>query len=139
MSLDMNKYNFGFDVELDFNKSFDYLIGHEFVEVSKDLVITKLTVKDSHKQPGGLVHGGVYCAMAESSCSFGANSTKKGNFVGISQNTDFIKSVRGGEIKCEAKPVNVGNTIQLWEARMYIDNTQDLCATSKVKLYNLNK
>ena len=135
----MDKYNFGFDFKLDFNKSFDYLIGHEFVEVSKDLVITKLIVKDSHKQPGGLVHGGVYCAMAESSCSFGANSTGNGNYVGISQNTDFIKSVKGGSIKCEAKPLSVGNTMQLWEARMYVGDTQELCATSRVKLYNLNK
>ena len=139
MTFDMDKYNFGFDIKLDFNKSFDYLIGHEFVEVSKDLVITKLIVKDSHKQPGGLVHGGVYCAMAESSCSFGANSKGIGNYVGISQNTDFIKSVKGGSIKCEAKPVSVGNTIQLWEARMYVGDTQELCATSRVKLYNLNK
>ena len=139
MTFDMDKHNFGFDIELDFNKSFDYLIGHEFIEVSKDLVITKLIVKDSHKQPGGLVHGGVYCAMAESSCSFGANSTRNGNYVGISQNTDFIKSVKGGSIKCEAKPVSVGNTIQLWEARMYVDDTQEICATSRVKLYNLSK
>ena len=139
MTFNINDFNFGFDFKLDFNKTFDYLIGHEFIEVSKDLVITQLEVKDSHKQPGGLVHGGVYCSMAESACSFGANSSTNGNFVGISQNTDFIKSVKSGIIVCKATPINLGKSIQLWEAKLYIDDTEKLCATSKVKLYNVNK
>ena len=135
----MDKNNFGFKFELDFNETFDFLIGHKFIDISDKSVTSTLQVKDIHKQPGGLVHGGVYCSMAESSCSFGANSYTKGNFVGISQNTDFIKSVKGGHITCISTPIKIGNTIQLWESKLLIGDTSEICAVSRVKLYNLDK
>ena len=128
-----------FKFELDFEDSFDYMIGHEFIEVSKEKVVTKLTVKTHHKQPGGLVHGGVYASIAESSCSFGANATGKGSFVGINQSIDFIKSVKSGFIRCESTPISTGSQIQIWEAKMYIDDTLTLCAVAKVKLFNTSK
>ena len=135
----MDKNNFGFKFELDFKDTFDYLIGHKFVDVSDKAVTSTLQVKDIHKQPGGLVHGGVYCSMAESSCSFGANSVTRGNFVGISQNTDFIKSVKEGYITCISTPIKTGKTIQLWESKLLIGDTNEICAVSRVKLYNLDK
>ena len=139
MKFDINKYNSKFNYKVEFNKSFDFYIDHVFIEVANNKVITKLKVVDHHKQPGGLVHGGVYCSIAESACSFGANANDTGNFVGISQNTDFIKSVERGYIICIAKPIKTGHTLQIWEANMYIDDTDILCATSRVKLFNTDK
>ena len=139
MKFDINKYNSKFKYKLAFEKSFDFYIDHEFIEVTKNKVITNLKVQDHHKQPGGLVHGGVYCSIAESACSFGANSFEEGIFVGIGQNTDFIKSVEGGSITCIAKPIKIGRTLQIWEANMYIDDTEILCATTRVKLFNTDR
>ncbi len=136
---DKFKFSKDFKFELDFEDSFDYMIGHEFIEVSKEKVVTKLIVKTHHKQPGGLVHGGVYASIAESSCSFGANATGKGSFVGINQSIDFIKSVKSGFIRCESTPISTGSQIQIWEAKMYIDDTLTLCAVAKVKLFNTSK
>ena len=135
----MDELSNDFNFELEFKDSFDYMIGHEFIEMSKDKVITKLTVMEHHKQPGGLVHGGVYASIAESSCSFGANTSNKGNFVGINQSIDFVKSVKSGFIRCEATPISSGKQIQIWEARMYIDDSLTLCAIAKVKLFNTSK
>ena len=135
----MDELSDDFNFELEFKDSFDYMIGHEFIEMSKDKVITKLTVMEHHKQPGGLVHGGVYASIAESSCSFGANTSNKGNFVGINQSIDFVKSVKSGFIRCEATPISSVKQIQIWEARMYIDNSSTLCAIAKVKLFNTSK
>ena len=86
----MDKNNFGFEFELDFKDTFDYLIGHKFVEVSDKAVTSTLEVKDIHKQPGGLVHGGVYCSMAESSCSFGANSVTFDRPIGERNNSPVV-------------------------------------------------
>ena len=49
----MDELSNDFNFELEFKDSFDYMIGHEFIEMSKDKVITKLTVMEHHKQPGG--------------------------------------------------------------------------------------
>ena len=138
MKFDINKYNSKFKFKLDFNKTFDFHINHEFTNINNNKVKSHLKVKEHHKQPGGLVHGGVYCSIAEAACSFGANATEKGNYVGISQNIDFVRSVKEGKITCIAVPIKTGRSIQIWEANMYINDTDLLCATSRVKLFNID-
>ena len=53
-------------------------------------------------------------------------------FVGVNNNTDFLSSVETGEIICEAEPVKIGRSYQLWEAEIHHENK--LCAVSKVRL-----
>ena len=45
------------------------LIGLEYLDTSPDEVRARIAVTDEVRQPAGLVHGGVYAAMAESICS----------------------------------------------------------------------
>ena len=44
------------------NDTFDGLIGHKLVQLEENYVETKLEINESHLQPFGLVHGGVYSA-----------------------------------------------------------------------------
>ena len=44
--------------------TFDPYIGHEIVEIKENYVKSSLDVKDYHKQPMGMVHGGVIDTMA---------------------------------------------------------------------------
>lgn len=110
----------------------DNYLGHEMIEIKQNYVKSKITVKDHHKQPMGLVHGGLFSTLAETICSYGANFSDKGTFVGVNNNTDFLLSVQEGEILCIAEPVKIGRSYQLWECKMYHD--QKLCAISKVRL-----
>ena len=82
----------------------DNYLGHEMIEIKENYVKSKINVKDYHKQPMGLVHGGLYSTLAETICSFGANFLGKGTFVGVNNNTDFLSSVQDGEIYCIAEP-----------------------------------
>ena len=110
----------------------DNYLGHEMIEIKENFVKSKLEVKDCHKQPMGLVHGGIYSTLAETICSYGANYLVDGNFVGVNNNTDFLSSVKHGEIICIAEPIKIGRSYQLWECKMYHD--ENLCAVSKVRL-----
>tara|TARA_B100000214_G_C23736632_1_gene521321 strand:+ start:292 stop:714 length:423 start_codon:yes stop_codon:yes gene_type:complete len=110
----------------------DNYLGHEMIEIKENYVKSKITVKDHHKQPMGLVHGGLFSTLAETICSYGANFSDHGTFVGVNNNTDFLLSVQEGEILCIAEPVKIGRSYQLWECKMYHD--QKLCAISKVRL-----
>ena len=110
----------------------DNYLGHEMIEIKDNYVKSKINVKDYHKQPMGLVHGGLYSTLAETLCSFGANFLGKGTFVGVNNNTDFLSSVQDGEIYCIAEPIKIGRSYQLWECKMYHD--EKLCAVSKVRL-----
>jgi len=115
----------------------DNYLGHEMIEIKENYVKSKLRVKDYHKQPMGLVHGGIYSTLAETICSYGANYLGIGTFVGVNNNTDFLASVQDGEITCKAEPIKIGRSYQLWECKMYHDD--NLCAISKVRLSKISK
>ena len=84
--------------------TFDPYIGHEILEIKENYVKSRLEVKDFHKQPMGMVHGGVIDTMAEAAISYAAYYTQEGTWVGVNNNTDFIKAVTEGMIICEATP-----------------------------------
>ena len=110
----------------------DNFLGHEMIEIKENFVKSKLKIEDHHKQPMGLVHGGIYATLSETICSYGANFLDGGVYVGVNNNTDFLTSVESGEIICIAEPIKVGKSYQLWESKIY--HKDKLCAVSKVRL-----
>ncbi len=110
----------------------DNFLGHEMIEIKENYVKSKLKIEDHHKQPMGLVHGGIYATLSETICSYGANFLDGGIYVGVNNNTDFLTSVETGEIICIAEPIKVGRSYQLWESKIY--HNDKLCAVSKVRL-----
>ena len=110
----------------------DNFLGHEMIEIKENFVKSKLKIEDHHKQPMGLVHGGIYATLSETLCSYGANFLDRGVYVGVNNNTDFLTSVETGEIICIAEPIKVGRSYQLWESKIY--HNDKLCAVSKVRL-----
>ena len=110
----------------------DNFLGHEMIEIKENFVKSKIKIEDHHKQPMGLVHGGIYATLSETLCSYGANFLDRGVYVGVNNNTDFLTSVETGEIICIAEPIKVGRSYQLWESKIY--HNDKLCAVSKVRL-----
>ena len=117
--------------------TFDDFINHEILEISENYIKSSLIVEDHHKQPMGMVHGGVIDTMAEASISYAAYYTQEGTWVGVNNNTDFIKAVTEGTIICEATPIKLGKRSQIWEA--ILTNNDEVCARSTVRLTNIDK
>ncbi len=117
--------------------TFDDFINHEILEISENYIKSCLIVEDYHKQPMGMVHGGVIDTMAEASISYAAYYTQEGTWVGVNNNTDFIKAVTEGTIICEATPIKLGKRSQIWEA--ILSNNDEVCARSTVRLTNIDK
>lgn len=117
---------------------FTDLLGMTYTELTPTRVVAVLPVTDKLKQPYGIVHGGVYCTMAESAASVGGVIALEGaqGAVGQSNQTDFLRATREGTLTATATPVHVGRSVQLWA----VDITDDegrLCAQSRVRLFNL--
>lgn len=115
---------------------FDRLIGLRFTWASPDRFQAELEVGDAHRQPYGLVHGGVYAAMVETVCSTAAAVSVLGrgrSAVGLENNTSFLKAVRSGRLLCEARPLVQGRNSQVWEAEV-TDDRGRLVAKGKVRL-----
>jgi 1,4-dihydroxy-2-naphthoyl-CoA hydrolase len=114
------------------------VLGLRFEEVSGDRVVLTCPVTSDLHQPYGLVHGGVHAALAETAASaagalwFG----DRGKVVGVSNHTDFLRAVRGGELRAVATPLARGRTTQLWQVEISDDQGR-LVAHAKVRLQNV--
>ncbi len=121
-----------------FDSPLDAALGVEVVEASGDLVVARLPVTETLFQPTGIVHGGVFATLVETTASIGASRAGECVAVGVSNHTDFLRAVRGGELRAEARPVHCGRRLQLWHVQIF-DEQQRLVAEGKVRLMNVNR
>ncbi len=115
---------------------FNKVLGLQFTDVTLDRLVAELEVSEKHHQIYGIVHGGVYAAIAESMCSVGAVINVMGeqkNAVGLENTTTFLRAVRSGILKCIAVPLARGRRAHVWETRIY-DNQDRLAASGRVRL-----
>jgi uncharacterized protein (TIGR00369 family) len=114
-------------------------LGFTFDELTGDRAVLSWTNGPEHLQPYGIVHGGVYCAAAETAASMGAAVWlgDRGKVVGVANHTNFLRAVSAGErIVATATPIHRGRSQQLWLIEMR--DTQDrLVARGEVRLQNL--
>ncbi|WP_405116281.1 PaaI family thioesterase [Micromonospora sp. NBC_01405] len=114
------------------------LLGLEFDEVSGDRVVIRWRVRPELHQPHGIQHGGVYCAVVETAASIGGSLWlgERGRVVGVSNQTDFLRAVRDGELTAVGTPVHRGRSQQLWQVEIS-DAAGRLVSRGQVRLQNL--
>ena len=113
--------------------------GFEVDEAGPTHVTGRIELGPQHHQPWGLVHGGVYTTAIESAASIGASlaAQERGlGAVGVSNNTNFLRSMVAGRVTVNATPIQQGLTQQLWEVRV-VDDQGRLVATGQVRLQNV--
>jgi 1,4-dihydroxy-2-naphthoyl-CoA hydrolase len=100
---------------------FAALIGVELLLANPDLVKGKLTWKPERCTVGGVLHGGVLMALADScggACAFlnlpeGARGTAT-----IESKTNLLRAVRKGAVIACARPLHIGRTIAVIETEI---------------------
>ncbi len=115
---------------------YNRVMGLRFVAAVPDRLVAELEVADCHRQPYGLVHGGVYAGMIESVCSTGAALSVMAEgrtTVGVENSTAFLKAVREGTLRCTAQPLSRGRRSQVWQAEVR-DDKERLVASGRVRL-----
>jgi 1,4-dihydroxy-2-naphthoyl-CoA hydrolase len=114
------------------------VLGLEFVSADGDGVVVRCPVGAHLKQPMGLVHGGVYCALVETAGSYAGALwlAGTGHVVGISNHTDFLRPVRDGVLTATATPIHRGRSQQLWLVEIR-DQAGTMVARRQVRLHNL--
>ncbi len=95
-----------------------------------------LPVRPQVCQPLGMIHGGVYAAIAETLASTG---TARGVFakgdaaLGMANNTSFLRPITDGSVHGTAVAIHRGRTSWVWDVEMR-DDQDRLCATARVTI-----
>ncbi|WP_204000472.1 PaaI family thioesterase [Micromonospora lutea] len=120
------------------SRGFFALLGLELDEISGDRVAIRWRARPELHQPYGILHGGVHCSVVETAASLGAGVWlgERGQVVGVSNQTDFLRAVREGELVAVATPVHRGRSQQLWQVEI-TDADAQLVARGQVRLQNL--
>ncbi|HEY2260450.1 MAG TPA: PaaI family thioesterase [Solirubrobacteraceae bacterium] len=113
---------------------FDRLYGLRVTEMQDGSMRGVVAVRDEIKQPAGLVHGGVYAAVAESLATTGTALAVIGEgstAMGMSNQTSFLRPVTEGQIHAWARARHRGRTTWVWEVEIS-DNAERLVALSRI-------
>lgn len=117
-------------------EGFDGLFGLEYTVMTDQRMCGRVAVRDELKQPAGLVHGGVYAAIAESLASLGTAIGVMGDSklaMGLSNQTSFLRPITTGTIHAEARRMHRGRTTWVWEVEIH-DDQQRLCVLTRVTI-----
>lgn len=113
---------------------FDRHCGVELTHCDDRLVRAYVPVRPHLTQPLGMVHGGVYAAIAEGLASLGTNhGVARDGCVGLGQSNacSFLRPVRDGRIHAEARVRHRGRSTWVWDVQLE-DDRQRLCAIGRV-------
>jgi uncharacterized protein (TIGR00369 family) len=113
---------------------FDGLVGLEILELAEDRVAGRVAVREELKQPAGLIHGGVYAAIAESLASIGTARVvlpQGSSAQGLSNQTSFLRPITDGTIHAVGIRKHRGRTTWVWEIEMSDDQGR-LCVLTRM-------
>jgi 1,4-dihydroxy-2-naphthoyl-CoA hydrolase len=117
-------------------RGFDVLYGLELLEFDDGDVRGQVKVRDELKQPAGLVHGGVYAAIAESMASLATalGVASEGNIaMGLSNSTSFLRPITEGFVHAHATRLHRGRTTWVWDVR-FSDDADRTCAVTRMTI-----
>ena len=114
---------------------FDAFYGMQIDAASGEELRAHLVIQDHHRQPVGLLHGGVLASMAEALASIGAwlATDKQKMTSGINNSTSFLRPFTQGSVHAVARARHSGRTTAVWEVE-FTDDDGRLCALTRMTI-----
>ena len=106
------------------------LLGLELVEVTEEGARARIAVAEHHRQPMGLVHGGVFACVADSIATLAtarAVDAEGRSAYGLVNQAAFMRPITRGTIHATARRRHRGRTTWVWEVEIADDDGR-LCA-----------
>jgi 1,4-dihydroxy-2-naphthoyl-CoA hydrolase len=117
-------------------RTLDGFLDLEWLELSEDSARARLMVRDDLKQSLGLVHGGVYSAVAESLASVGTiYGVWRDGYIasGMSNRASFLRPVLGGTLEAVSRCRGRDDDRWVWNTD-FTDEQDRLCAIVEVTI-----
>ena len=103
-------------------------------EAGDERAAAHVVLQDHHKQPMGLVHGGLLASVAEGVAVAATSRVVAADGLaarGLSSQTSFLRPLFGGTLRADARRRHRGRTTWLWEVDLTDDDGR-LCAVVRI-------
>jgi len=100
---------------------FPGMVGVEMVRLAELEVSMRLELRSEHLAPHGFLHGAVVVALADTACGYGTLAhlpQGASSFTTIELKTNYLGTAREGAIVCDARPLHMGRSTQVWDAEV---------------------
>lgn len=118
-------------------------LGMEILEVTIDGIQARLEAGPQHQQPYGVLHGGVYCSIVEAAASYASGFVVRARgqrgTLGVSNQTDFLRSHGEGPLAIEGRPLHLGRRQHVFEVRIVREADGVLVARGQVRFQVLDE
>lgn len=107
-------------------------LGLVYTRITDDSIEAAFEVDERTRQPFGLLHGGVSCAVSESMGSIASNlcvDRSKFACVGIELNASHLRGVGSGRVTARCTPIRIGRSTQVWQTDLYDSDGRHLCVS----------
>jgi 1,4-dihydroxy-2-naphthoyl-CoA hydrolase len=119
-----------------FERTFEGFLGLEWLELTDDSAHLRFEIRENLKQPLGLLHGGIYCAVAETIASVATvRAVWQDGLIGsgLSNSASFLRPITAGTVDVRAKLRGHDEREWLWNHE-FRDEQQRLCALVDVTI-----
>ena len=117
-------------------RTFEGFLGLDWVELNEELAHVRFEVRENLKQPLGLLHGGIYSAVAETLASVAtAFAVWKDGYTaaGMSNSASFLRPVTDGTVEAICRRRSREEDRWLWSTE-FIQDQARLCALVDVTI-----
>jgi len=121
---------------LPIDRTFEGFLGLEWIELTEEAARVSFAVRDNLRQPLGLLHGGIYCAVAETVASVATVRAvwREGRIgSGLSNSASFLRPITAGTVHVTARRRHHDDREWLW-GHEFRDDHDRLCALVDVTI-----
>ena len=118
------------------DRTFEGFLGLEWLELTLESARVRFEVRENMKQPLGIMHGGIYCSVAETVASLATvHAVWKDGFIGsgLSNYASFLRPITEGAV--DVKAILRGHDEREWTwGHEFRDERENLCALVDVTI-----
>ncbi|MDP1835718.1 MAG: hotdog fold thioesterase [Chlamydiales bacterium] len=106
-------------------------LGIVFTEIGEDFLVAQMPVDRRTRQPYGIMHGGASCVLAEtvgSTAGMLCLNAETHFCLGLAIETHHIKVAQDGFVTGTARPLQLGQTIHIWDITITNEKQQVVSA-----------
>lgn len=121
---------------IELGRTFEGFLGLEWLELTDDCARVSFSIRDELKQPLGLLHGGIYSAVAESVSSVATvRAVWRDGLIGsgLSNSASFLRPVTAGTVHVTARCRHHDDREWFW-GNEFRDDQDRLCAIVDVTI-----